>query len=150
MDHFWLNEGFTTWAERRILDALHGEKSSALRWAIGQAALDESVARFGYGSPLTKLRTDLQGVDPDDAFSSIPYEKGSRFVCVLELEVGRDRFDRFMQSYIQNFRFTSRSSLNFWSGNCRGRQPQSMPAPGFMRPACLPTRRCSSRKSSRS
>jgi aminopeptidase N len=113
MDHFWLNEGFTTWAERRILDALHGEKSSALRWAIGQAALDESVARFGYGSPLTKLRTDLQGVDPDDAFSSIPYEKGSRFVCVLELEVGRDRFDRFMQSYIQNFRFTSITTEEF-------------------------------------
>lgn len=79
MDHFWLNEGFTTWAERRILDALHGEEASALRWAIGQKALDESVARFGPDSPLTKLRTDLRGIDPDDAFSSIPYEKGGPF-----------------------------------------------------------------------
>jgi len=113
MDHFWLNEGFTTWAERRILDALHGEKASALRWAIGQAALDESVARFGADSPLTKLRTDLRGVDPDDAFSSIPYEKGARFVYVLEHAVGRQQFDRFMRKYIQAFRFTSITSEEF-------------------------------------
>ncbi len=113
MDHFWLNEGFTTWAERRILDALHGEKASALRWAIGQAALDESVARFGADSPLTKLRTDLRGVDPDDAFSSIPYEKGARFVYVLEHAVGRQQFDRFMRKYIQTFRFTSITSEEF-------------------------------------
>jgi leukotriene-A4 hydrolase len=113
MDHFWLNEGFTTWAERRILDALHGEKASALRWAIGQKALDESVERFGVDSPLTKLRTDLQGIDPDDAFSSIPYEKGSRFVCVLERHVGRERFNQFMKKYIASFRFTSITTEEF-------------------------------------
>jgi leukotriene-A4 hydrolase len=113
MDHFWLNEGFTTWAERRILDALHGEESSALRWAIGQKALDESIARFGVDSPLTKLRTDLRGVDPDDAFSSIPYEKGARFVTVIERQAGRERFAKFMRKYIKTFRFTSITSEEF-------------------------------------
>jgi leukotriene-A4 hydrolase len=113
MDHFWLNEGFTTWAERRILDALHGEKTSAFRWAIGQNELDESIARFGINSPLTKLRTDLRGIDPDDAFSSIPYEKGARFVCVLERHVGRERFDQFMKKYIESFRFTSITTEEF-------------------------------------
>jgi leukotriene-A4 hydrolase len=113
MDHFWLNEGFTTWAERRILDALHGEEASALRWAIGQKALDESVARFGADSPLTKLRTDLRGVDPDDAFSSIPYEKGALFVTAIERHAGRERFERFMRQYIQTFRFTSITSEEF-------------------------------------
>ena len=113
MDHFWLNEGFTTWAERRILDALRGEEASVLRWTIGQNALDESVARFGADSPLTKLRTDLHGIDPDDAFSSIPYEKGARFVTAIESQVGRERFDQFMQKYIKTFRFTSITSEEF-------------------------------------
>lgn len=113
MEHFWLNEGFTTWAERRILDALHGEESSALRWAIGQKSLEESMARFGIDSPLTKLRTTLSGVDPDDAFSSIPYEKGARFVSAIEREVGRERFGRFMRDYIKAFRFTSITSEQF-------------------------------------
>jgi leukotriene-A4 hydrolase len=113
MEHFWLNEGFTTWAERRILDALHGEDASALRWAIGQAALDESIARFGPDSPLTKLRTDLTGVDPDDAFSSIPYEKGARFIRVLEQYAGREPFDKFIQAYIEAFRFASITTEEF-------------------------------------
>ncbi len=113
MEHFWLNEGFTTWAERRILDALHGEEASALRWALGQRQLEESIARFGAGSPLTKLRTDLRGIDPDDAFSSIPYEKGARFVAAVERQAGRERFDRFMRKYIKTFRFTSITSEEF-------------------------------------
>jgi leukotriene-A4 hydrolase len=113
MDHFWLNEGFTTWAERRILDALHGEESSALRWAVGQKDLDASVARFGVDSPVTKLRTDLRGIDPDDVYSSIPYEKGARFVTAMERHVGSARFNKFIRTYIQTFRLTSITSEEF-------------------------------------
>ena len=113
MDHFWLNEGFTVWAERRIQEAIHGAERSVLDWAIGQTALDKEVERFGPTSPLTKLRTDLRGIDPDDAFSSIPYEKGARFLTLLERTVGRDRFDRFVREYIARFRFTSITSEAF-------------------------------------
>jgi len=83
MDHFWLNEGFTVWAERRMIEALHGPEVALLGWAIGEAALSASVERFGAASPFTRLRTDLAGLDPDDAFSAIPYEKGSRFLAFL-------------------------------------------------------------------
>jgi aminopeptidase N len=113
MDHFWLNEGFTVWAERRLLEALHGEEATVLSWAIGEKALEESMERFGKGSPLTRLRTDLAGTDPDDAFSSIPYEKGARFVALLEQAAGRERFDRFMRRYIARFRFTSITTEEF-------------------------------------
>lgn len=113
MDHFWLNEGFTVWAERRIQEAIHGGEKSVLDWSIGQTALDQAVARFGPTSPLTTLRTDLRGIDPDDAFSSIPYEKGARFLSLLERAVGRGVFDRFVRDYIAAFRFTSITSEEF-------------------------------------
>jgi len=113
MDHFWLNEGFTVWAERRILEALHGEEAAKLGWAIGQNALDESLARFPADSPFTVLRTHLEGVDPDEVYSSIPYEKGARFVAVLERAVGRERFDRFLRRYMDRFRFTSITTEEF-------------------------------------
>jgi len=113
MEHFWLNEGFTVWAERRLLEALHGEQAAALAWSIGEKALEESLARFGESSPLTRLRTELLGTDPDDAFSSLPYEKGSRFVALLERAAGRPRFDRFMREYIARFRFTSITTEDF-------------------------------------
>jgi len=113
MEHFWLNEGFTVWAERRLLEALHGGEAAGLAWAIGEKALEESMERFGARSPFTRLRTELAGIDPDEAFSSIPYEKGARFVTILEREAGRPRFDRFMRDYIARFRFTSITTEEF-------------------------------------
>jgi leukotriene-A4 hydrolase len=113
MDHFWLNEGFTVWAERRIQEALHGQEEAVLAWAIGQKALDKEFERFGPDSPLTRLRTDLKGVDPDDAFSSVPYEKGARLVALIERTVGRPRFDPFLKGYMSKFRFTSITSEEF-------------------------------------
>jgi len=113
MEHFWLNEGFTVWAERRIVEALHGAEATALAWAIGQTALDGALARFGADSPLTRLRTELAGVDPDDTYSSLPYEKGARFVALLERGVGRERFARFIEAYLGRFRFTSITTEDF-------------------------------------
>jgi aminopeptidase N len=113
MEHFWLNEGFTVWAERRLLEALHGEEEAVLAWAIGEKALQESMERFGADSPLTRLRTELRGIDPDEAFSSLPYEKGSRFAALLERTAGRARFDAFMRDYMARFHFTSITSEEF-------------------------------------
>lgn len=110
MDHFWLNEGTTVWAERRIQEALHGEEAAVLGYAIGQKALDAEMERFGAASPLTRLRTELKDIDPDDAFSSVPYEKGSRLLALIERTAGREKFDRFIRDYIGTFRFTSITS----------------------------------------
>ncbi len=112
-EHFWLNEGFTVWAERRIVEALYGPEEAALAWAIGQKGLDGALARFGVDSPVTRLRTSLQGVDPDDVYSLVPYEKGSRFLTLLERTVGRQRWDRFVGAYMSRFRFTSITSEEF-------------------------------------
>jgi hypothetical protein len=59
------------------------------------------------------LRNDLEGTDPDDVFSSIPYEKGARFLVLLERTAGRDRFDAFIRRYIDTFRFTSITTEEF-------------------------------------
>ncbi|MFO0581126.1 MAG: leukotriene A4 hydrolase C-terminal domain-containing protein [Anaeromyxobacter sp.] len=106
-EHFWLNEGWTVFAERRILRALRGDEAASIAWAVGQRDLDESLARFADQPDLTKLRTHLAGIDPDDAFSSIPYEKGARFIVAIERAVGEARFDAFIRAYLKQFRFQS-------------------------------------------
>ena len=113
VDHFWLNEGATVWAERRILEALHGEEAAALGWTIGEKALQAEFQRFGLDGEVTRLRNDLTGTDPDDVFSSIPYEKGARFLVLLERTVGREKFDAFIRRYIDKFRFTSITTEEF-------------------------------------
>lgn len=112
-EHFWLNEGFTVWAERRILEAQDGPEKAALSWAIGQKALEGALARFGADSPFTRLRMELTGVDPDDVFSPVPYEKGSRLVALLERTVGRSRWDAFMRDYMSAHRFGALTSEEF-------------------------------------
>ena len=113
MEHFWLNAGFTVWAERKILRTRHGDDAAALGWAMGQKALEDSLERFAHEPNLTVLRLHLTGIDPDDAFSSIPYEKGARLVAALEREVGEDRFHRFLREYMDAFRFTSITTEQF-------------------------------------
>ncbi|MCG3193680.1 MAG: hypothetical protein DIJKHBIC_02934 [Thermoanaerobaculia bacterium] len=112
-EHFWLNEGFTVYAERRIVEAVWGEQEAALQWAIGQKALDQAIERFGAESSHTCLRTNLEGVDPDEVFSSIPYEKGARFLVCLERYAGRERFDAFLRAYMNRYRFTSITTEEF-------------------------------------
>ncbi len=113
MNDFWLNEGFTVWAERRILERLEGEEAAALAAAIGRNGLEEEMKRFGPDSPLTRLRTDLEGMDPDEVYSLVPYEKGFLFVALLEKTAGRDVFDRFVKDYIERFAFTSITTGDF-------------------------------------
>jgi leukotriene-A4 hydrolase len=109
-EDFWLNEGFTVFAERRILEVLEGPEMVALHAAVGRQALEEAVANFRDRPELTRLRTRLSGVDPDDAFSQVPYEKGYLFLRALEEAVGRPAFDRFLKRYMDAFRFQSIST----------------------------------------
>lgn len=113
MDDFWLNEGFTVYAERRILEALHGPERAALHAAIGRQQLQAHLDAFGPDSPLTKLRTDLAGVDPDEIYSLVPYEKGFMLLVLLERTVGRPRFDEFLRAYLDRFRFQSITTEQF-------------------------------------
>jgi leukotriene A-4 hydrolase/aminopeptidase len=113
MEHFWLNEGFTVYAERRILEALEGEEFVALHAAIGRAGLGREMARFGEGSPYTRLRTELRGVDPDEVFSLVPYEKGFLLVRLLHETVGQQRFDEFLLRYIERFKFQTLTTEEF-------------------------------------
>ena len=114
-EDFWLNEGFTVWAERRILEAVYGAEHAARGYAIGKAGLDAALKRFGTDSPLTRLHMEMVDVHPDDAFSEIPYEKGARFVVLMERAVGRETFDRFVRDYMSRFRFTSITTAEFLS-----------------------------------
>lgn len=113
MNDFWLNEGFTVWAERRILEKLGGKECVALAAAIGRNGLVQELERFSDTPELTHLKTDLSGRDPDDVYSLVPYEKGFLFVTALERLVGREAFDSFVQKYINEYQFQSITTEQF-------------------------------------
>jgi leukotriene-A4 hydrolase len=106
-EHFWLNEGFTVYAERRILEALAGREESELHAAVGRTELQRSLDELAGQPELTRLRTHLEGVDPDHAFSNVPYEKGYALLRALEEAVGRGAWEPFLRRYMQAFRFSA-------------------------------------------
>jgi aminopeptidase N len=112
-EHFWLNEGLTVYAERRIIEALHGAEVAAISAALGWQSLEEAVNDFKERPELTRLRTHLKGIDPDEAYSTIPYEKGYLLFKALEEAAGRDVFDRFLREYLAEFRFRSITTEEF-------------------------------------
>jgi leukotriene-A4 hydrolase len=112
-EHFWLNEGFTVWAERRINEVLEGPEAVALSRALGRQALQGEIDRFGPESPYTALYNDQSNVDPDDVYSQVPYEKGCLFVTLLEHTAGRTKFDEFLRAYMDRFEFHSIDTEEF-------------------------------------
>ncbi len=112
-EHFWLNEGFTVFAERRIVEAIYGADVCALQAALGRRDLDDALRRFEKLPELTKLETRLEGIDPDESFSEVPYEKGYLFLRTIEEAVGRDAFSAFLKRYVSTFRFSAITTADF-------------------------------------
>lgn len=106
---FWLNEGFTMFAQRRISTILFGAAYTCLEAATGRALLRQHMDVTGEEHPLNKLRVKIEpGVDPDDTYNETPYEKGFCFVSYLAHLVGdQDQFDRFLRAYVEEFKFQS-------------------------------------------
>ncbi|KAI8324069.1 leukotriene A4 hydrolase [Martensiomyces pterosporus] len=103
-EHFWLNEGWTTFLERKIVALLNGEDARQLSCVIGESDLAEAVEFYGTDSPLTSLVPKLDGVDPDDAYSTVPYDKGAHLLYYLEQYLGGPEvFEPYMRSYISKF-----------------------------------------------
>jgi len=136
-EHFWLNEGWTVWLERRIVARVrNNDDHLKLAAQVGWNHLRDDVARLtdnngdanantdtdrddngrdGRGpAPFTRLVWPLRrGEDPDEAFSSVPYEKGFSLLLHLEGLVGRDAFRSFAGAYIDRFKFCCLTSGDF-------------------------------------
>ena len=102
-DDFWLNEGFTVYFERRIAEALYGRDYSEMLALLGFQDLTHTLADLPAED--TRLKLDLEGRSPDDGMSDIAYEKGYFMLRMIEEQVGREKFDSFLKTYFEHFKF---------------------------------------------
>ena len=108
---FWLNEGITTYIERRILEEVYGRHRQEMESVLGWQLLHDELARLEDSDEI--LHVDLSGRDPDEGMTQIPYEKGSLLLSHLEKVVGRERFDLFLRDYFDHFSFESITTSDF-------------------------------------
>ncbi|HWE29276.1 MAG TPA: M1 family aminopeptidase [Polyangia bacterium] len=102
-EHCWLNEAFTVWGERRIVAAILGAEVASRQAAAGRRALVEALAAFAAQPERTRLRLALDGVDPDEGLSIVPYEKGYLMLRALEEALGEAAFGAFVRAYFARF-----------------------------------------------
>ncbi len=108
----WLNEGFTTYLEGRIVEDIYGKRRANMEAVLGYQSLLEEI-RTTESSADTRLAIELDGRDPDDGFSDVAYEKGRWFLTWLEQQFGRERFDAWLQGYFQRHQFQSINTMGF-------------------------------------
>ncbi len=111
---FWLNEGFTTYFEHRIMEKVYGHELEAMLSVLELAVLRESLkVDFRSRQRDTWLYLDLAGRDPDEGLTVIPYDKGHFFLRALEEAVGRDKWDAFLTGYFERYAFQTMDSATF-------------------------------------
>ncbi|XP_051156421.1 leukotriene A-4 hydrolase isoform X2 [Leptopilina boulardi] len=107
-EHFWLNEGFTMFIEYKIDGRMFGEKQRQFNALMGLSELRDAIKSLSKTPELTKLVINLDGIDPDDAFSTVPYMKGHTFLYYLEeLLGGPQDFEAFLRDYFKTFKYRS-------------------------------------------
>jgi leukotriene-A4 hydrolase len=111
----WLNEGFTVYFERRIVEAVYGKNEADMQTVLGDQSLAEAIETKGDTSKDTKLKGDYIGRDPDEATNDIPYDKGFAFLRTIEEAVGREKWDSFLKSWFDKNAFQSRNTEQFIS-----------------------------------
>ena len=103
---FWLNEGMTTYATTRIVEAVYGPRVAAQQVALGHDAMNAAITENGGpAGPDTRLHLDLKGRSPDDGLTDIAYEKGAAFLRTIEVAVGRERFDAWLKGWFSRHMF---------------------------------------------
>lgn len=112
-DDIWMNEGFTVYFERRISEAMNDKSYADMLWELGYQDLEVAVEDFGKDSRATWLKQDLKGKDADEGLSDIPYEKGALFLCLLERNLGREKWDIFLKQYFNAHAFQTISTEQF-------------------------------------
>ena len=110
---FWLNEGFTVYFERRIMEALYGRDYSEMLALLGFQDLQNQVSNSQPAMQL--LRLNMNGKHPDDAMTDIAYEKGYFFLRMLEENIGRDKMDEFLKKYFNDHKFQTIVTEEFLS-----------------------------------
>lgn len=110
---FWLNEGFTVYIERRIVEALRGKDFADMQAVLGMQDLKETMEDLKNAPDDTRLKLSLENRDPDDAMTDVAYEKGYLFLRLIEETVGRKDFDKFLTAYFDDHAFKSMTTETF-------------------------------------
>ncbi len=124
----WLNEGFTSYVENRIMEDLYGERRAVMEQALDMEGLKRAIAEAPRPE-LTRLKLPTDMAHPDEAFTLVSYLKGANFLFFLEDRFGRGAFDPFLKAWFNENAFqsvTTEDFLSYLDKNLRSKYPNTV------------------------
>jgi leukotriene-A4 hydrolase len=106
----WLNEGFTSYFENRIMEAIYGPKRAAQEAALSFDDMEKAFAEEGRNAPITRLNLPKEEAVADGGATGIIYDKGAVFLRTIERTVGREKWDAYLRSYFDRHAFQPMTS----------------------------------------
>lgn len=100
--NLWINEGFTVFLERKADLKLFGPDYYKTDSINGNDSMWTDMLNFGLQNNFSSLFPLVQGQNPDNAFSTIPYEKGFQFLTYLETLIGENQMQTLIHDWIVN------------------------------------------------
>ena len=99
----WLNEGWTSYLEYRLMQVIYDEDRANEENLI---SYEELLLNFETIDPRYQaLAPRDEDLDPEEGQGTIAYHKGNLFLQYLENRFGRETFDRFITDYFDEFAF---------------------------------------------
>jgi|HubBroStandDraft_1064217.scaffolds.fasta_scaffold00485_5 alanyl aminopeptidase len=98
-DDLWLNEGFATWAEAKMVDAWRPHFGATLEQIADTQGVMDTDALRSARSVRQPVRSTGEAME---AFDGITYDKGAAVLRMLESWLGEDTFRRGVQRYLQD------------------------------------------------
>ena len=108
----WLNEGFTSYVENRVMEELYGKRRAIMEQALDMEGLKRAISE-AKRPELTHLKLPENMEHPDDAFTLVSYIKGANFLFFLEDRFGREKFDPFLKAWFNDNAFKAVSTEDF-------------------------------------
>jgi leukotriene-A4 hydrolase len=106
----WLNEGFTSYFENRIMEELYGTRRAAQEAALSFAEIETVFEEKGRDAPVTALHLPEAEATPGGGESGIVYDKGALFLRTVETIAGREKFDAWLRAWFDHHAFQPATS----------------------------------------
>ncbi len=99
----WLNEGWTSYLEYRLMQVIYDEERANEENLINY---EELLLNFQTVDPQYQaLAPRITDLDPESGQGTVHYHKGNLFLQFLEHAYGREVFDQFITDYFEEFAF---------------------------------------------
>lgn len=111
----WLDEGFTTYFENRIMDHYYGDHTSTIDLlGLKIGAMEQSRTNYtGMRNPqVAEVFRPAWGFK-HGGYNSVVYQKTCTWLATLDNMLGREVMDEILQTYFQRWRFKHPSGQDF-------------------------------------